>query len=107
MRRAVTVLCIALTITLAVVDLRMWQSEEQRNPPVNGSPVAKNIRVGGQYVFHERVGFIPDYKSHSGWTVTVTSVNLAPDAHSETVYDVKASDGWEGSVYATELSPIP
>jgi hypothetical protein len=86
---------------------RIWQAEEQRHPPVNGSPVAENIRVGGQYVYHDRVGSVPDYKSHSGWTVTVTSVNLAADAESVTMYNVKASDGWEGSIYADELSPIP
>ena len=77
MRRAVTVLCIALTIALAVVGLRMWQAEEQRDPAVNGSPVAKNIRVGGQYAFHDRLNYIADYKIHSGWTVTVMSVRLA------------------------------
>jgi hypothetical protein len=54
MRRAVALLCIALTIALAVVGLRMWQAEEQRDPPINGSPVAKNIRIGGQYVFQDR-----------------------------------------------------
>jgi hypothetical protein len=106
MRRAFSVLCFAVAIAVAAFGVRMWQAEEQRDLPVNGSPVAKNIRVGGQYVFHDRLNGIEDYKIHNGWTVTVTNVRLAADANSQTMYNVKASDGWEGSVYATELSPI-
>jgi hypothetical protein len=58
-------------------------------------------------VYHDRVGHIPDYTSHSGWTVTVTGVNLAANAESVTTYFVKPFDGWEGMVYADELSPMP
>lgn len=108
MRRLFLILCFAVAIALAAAfGIRMWQAGEQRDPSVNGSPIAKNIRVGGQYVYHDRVGHIEDYKSHSGWTVTVTSVHLAADAESVTMYNVKATDGWEGSVHADELSPIP
>jgi hypothetical protein len=35
MRRAVTILCIALTIALAVVGLRMWQAQERKEAHID------------------------------------------------------------------------
>lgn len=61
--------------------------------------------IGNTYTFNypEHYSMFPEHKAHSGQRVTIVR-KLDSDEGEEDCFRVVAADGWEGDVFASELS---
>lgn len=74
-----------------------------------------DLKPGEQRLFAYPTAFttLPEYTAHRGQVVTIVrplqegkEYDLDPDAP-DPMYRIKASDGWEGDAWESELQPIP